>query len=111
MKPLHAFSEPVFSSLPYIEVVSREKYDYSAVLMDEERMLGLRVCSQHNIRKIAEQLVDLIAFSNSFPLPCSEMFVKLMFCTCGNNAWCMFGNLLLQYVTHCPEASVEYNSQ
>ena len=39
------FAEPVYSSLPYIETISSERYNYPAVLMDEERILGLRVRS------------------------------------------------------------------
>jgi hypothetical protein len=43
LEPRHVFTEDVWSALPYIEVVSRQRYDYTAVLMDEERILGLRV--------------------------------------------------------------------
>ena len=39
------FAEPVHSSLPYIETQSSESYNYTAVLMDEERILGLHVRS------------------------------------------------------------------
>ena len=41
------FAEPVYSSLPYIETISSERYNYPAVLMDEERILGLRVRSSN----------------------------------------------------------------
>jgi hypothetical protein len=40
----HVFAETIWSALPYTEVVSRQRYDYTAVLMDEERILGLWVC-------------------------------------------------------------------
>jgi hypothetical protein len=45
LEPRHVFTEDVWSALPYIEVVSRQRYDYTAVLMDEERILGLRLHS------------------------------------------------------------------
>jgi hypothetical protein len=38
------FKNEVRSSLPYVEVVTREKYHYGGVLIDEERILGLKVC-------------------------------------------------------------------
>jgi len=44
LEPQRVFTENVWSALPYIEIVSPELYDYTAVLMDEERILGLRVC-------------------------------------------------------------------
>ena len=37
------FQEDVRSALPYVEVVTRAKYSYSGVLIDEERILGLKV--------------------------------------------------------------------
>ena len=45
LEPRHVFTEHVWSALPYVEVASRQRYDYTAVLMDEERILGLRVCA------------------------------------------------------------------
>jgi hypothetical protein len=36
------FAEPVWTSLPYISCESRRKFSYDVVLMDEERILGLR---------------------------------------------------------------------
>lgn len=38
-----AFHQDVQSSLPYVETVSSESFDYSAVLMDEKRIIGLKV--------------------------------------------------------------------
>jgi hypothetical protein len=38
-----AFKEDVRSALPYVETVTCNKYHYEGVLIDEERILGLRV--------------------------------------------------------------------
>jgi hypothetical protein len=37
------FQEDVWSSLPYVEVVTEDKYPYDGVMIDEERILGLEV--------------------------------------------------------------------
>ena len=37
------FREDVWSALPYIETVTRTRYGYEGVLIDEERILGLEV--------------------------------------------------------------------
>jgi hypothetical protein len=37
------FTEDVRSSLPYIEIITRDKYRYEGVLLDEERILGVKV--------------------------------------------------------------------
>ena len=37
------FKDDVRSSLPYVEVVTRAEYQYEGVLIDEERILGLKV--------------------------------------------------------------------
>lgn len=39
----HGFVEPVNSRLPYVETFSSELYSYDAVMMDESRILGLKV--------------------------------------------------------------------
>ncbi|KAI0285739.1 hypothetical protein BC826DRAFT_111070 [Russula brevipes] len=39
------FKEDVRSSLPYVEIVTRAEYRYEGVLIDEERILGLKVMS------------------------------------------------------------------
>jgi hypothetical protein len=39
------FKEDVRSSLPYVEIVTQEQYSYEGVLIDEERILGLKVCA------------------------------------------------------------------
>jgi len=38
------FKEDVRSSLPYVEIVTQTEYRYEGVLIDEERILGLKVC-------------------------------------------------------------------
>ena len=38
------FKEDVRSSLPYVEIVSQNDYWYNGVMMDDERILGFRVC-------------------------------------------------------------------
>lgn len=43
LHPMTMFAKEYTSALPYVEVKSRKFYDYSAVLMDEEHILGLRV--------------------------------------------------------------------
>jgi len=40
------FEEDVRSSLPYVEIVTRNEYHYGGVMIDDERILGLEVCSQ-----------------------------------------------------------------
>jgi len=42
LEPSTMFAEELWSALPCVEVKSRELYDYSAVLMDEEHILGIR---------------------------------------------------------------------
>jgi len=37
------FKEDVCSSLPYVEVVTQDEYQYDGVMMDDERILGFRV--------------------------------------------------------------------
>ena len=37
------FKEDVRSSLPYIEIVTQDEYQYDGVMMDDERILGFRV--------------------------------------------------------------------
>lgn len=43
LKVFGAFSEDVKSTLPYVETISSDRFDYEAVLMDEKRILGLKV--------------------------------------------------------------------
>ena len=37
------FNEDVWSSLPYIEIVTQDEYQYEGIMMDDERILGFRV--------------------------------------------------------------------
>jgi len=37
------FQEDVWSSLPYVEIVTQDEYQYDGVMMDDERILGFRV--------------------------------------------------------------------
>jgi hypothetical protein len=39
------FDEDVWCGLPFRVIKSSEMYDYDAVLLDEERIIGMRVCS------------------------------------------------------------------
>jgi hypothetical protein len=38
------FREDVRSSLPYVEIVTQNDYWYNGVMIDDERILGFRVC-------------------------------------------------------------------
>ena len=38
------FTEDVWSSLPHVEIVTQCEYQYDSVMMDDERILGFRVC-------------------------------------------------------------------
>lgn len=51
LQPRSVFSRDYWSELPYIETVSESKHNYAAVLMDEDRILGLRVCDRCAIRE------------------------------------------------------------
>ena len=37
------FTEDVWSSLPYVEIVTQCEYQYDGVMMDDERILGFQV--------------------------------------------------------------------
>jgi len=37
------FQEDVWSSLPYVEIVTQDEYQYDGVMMDDERILGFQV--------------------------------------------------------------------
>jgi len=41
----HIFKEDVRSSLPYVEIVTQDKFLYDGVMVDEETILGLKVRS------------------------------------------------------------------
>ena len=38
------FKEDVRSSLPYVEIMTQSEYDYEGVVIDDERIMGLKVC-------------------------------------------------------------------
>jgi len=40
------FEEDVQSSLPYVEIVTQDKYHYTRAMIDDQRILGLKVCFQ-----------------------------------------------------------------
>ncbi|KAF8492162.1 hypothetical protein F5888DRAFT_1731366 [Russula emetica] len=44
------FKDDVRSSLPYVEIVTREEYHYEGVLIDEERILGLKTSHEDELR-------------------------------------------------------------
>lgn len=37
------FAERIVSGLPYLRVTTRKSYEYESVLLDEERIIGLKV--------------------------------------------------------------------
>jgi hypothetical protein len=55
------FEEDVRSSLPYVEIVTQTEYDYDGFLMDEERILGLKVRS--NPYNVVYMCIDCNEFS------------------------------------------------
>ena len=74
------FKDDVRSSLPYVEVVTLAEYRYQGVFMDEERILGLKVCPRNFIRFFF-QFVGLLSFHFFFfyrpPLTTSSGFRPL----------------------------------
>lgn len=56
------FKDDVRSSLPYVEVVTRAEYCYEGVLIDEERILGLKVCPRIVLRVVSGLLVIKFSF-------------------------------------------------
>ena len=56
------FKDDVRSSLPYVEVVTRAEYRYEGVLIDEERILGLKVCPRIVLRPVSGLLVIKFSF-------------------------------------------------
>ena len=60
------FKDDVRSSLPYVEIVTQEEYCYEGVLIDEERILGLKVCPRTVLRVVSCSL--LLKFSLSYRL-------------------------------------------
>lgn len=56
------FKDDVRSSLPYVEVVTRAEYRYEGVLIDEERILGLKVCPRNLKSFVSCWLLLIIIF-------------------------------------------------
>jgi len=42
------FKKDVWSFLPYVEIVTQREYRYDYVMIDEERILGLKVCFEYS---------------------------------------------------------------
>jgi hypothetical protein len=57
------FKDDVRSSLPYVEVMTRAEYRYLGVFIDEERIVGLKVCSEVFLRVVSGLLVIKFLFS------------------------------------------------
>lgn len=47
------FQDDLESALPYVETVTEAEYSYDGVLMDEERILGLKVCTLWIARQVS----------------------------------------------------------
>ena len=57
------FKGDVRSSLPYVETVTLADYRYELVLIDEERILGMKVCPGIVARVVSGLLVIKFSFS------------------------------------------------
>jgi len=44
LNPGFIFEEDVRSSLPYVEIMTEREYHYTSAMIDEQRILGLKVC-------------------------------------------------------------------
>ena len=78
------FKEDVRSSLPYIEIVTQAEYRYEGVLIDEERILGLKVCGWFSFHFRCVKLNWISILSR----PAKKMslgFLPLMFTSWGNS--------------------------
>jgi hypothetical protein len=73
------FKDDVRSSLPYVEIVTREEYRYEGVLIDEERILGLKVCPRIVLRVFSCLLVIEFLFSYRLARKTSLGFRPLTF--------------------------------
>ena len=63
------FKDDVRLSLPYVEVVTRAEYRYLGVLVDEERILGLKVCLE---------FFEVCSFSIAYHSRSNHMSLKLV---------------------------------
>ncbi|KAF8997369.1 hypothetical protein BDQ17DRAFT_1544383 [Cyathus striatus] len=61
----NAFLEPVVSCLPYISTISKEVFDYKAVMADEERIIGLKDEGSSGFDSPTE-LNNSVGFNNAF---------------------------------------------
>ena len=57
------FEDDVRSSLPYVEIVTLKEYRYHGVMIDEERILGLKVCPGIVVLVVSSLLVVNFLFS------------------------------------------------
>jgi hypothetical protein len=55
----HIFEEDVWSSLPYVEVVTQGEYRYDGVMMDDERIVGFQVTLRIFVAESLTGCVDL----------------------------------------------------
>lgn len=62
------FEEDVRSSLPYVEVVTQAEYRYEGVLVDEERILGLKVRARSLFRRRCNQTLLILNSHISYRL-------------------------------------------
>jgi len=53
------FEEDVLSFLPYVEIVTQREYHYEGVMIDEERILGLKVRFEDYVFKQCISCIDL----------------------------------------------------
>jgi hypothetical protein len=82
----NVFKEDVRSSLPYVEIVTRAEYRYEGILIDEERILGLKVCAGFSFRCRPRSLLILIFcfFAHRLAKKTSSGFHLLMFTSWAN---------------------------
>jgi hypothetical protein len=73
------FKDDVRSSLPYVEVVTLAEYRYEGVLIDEERILGLKVSPRIVFRVVSGLLVIKFSFSYRLAKKTSLGFRPLTF--------------------------------
>ena len=79
------FKDDVRSSLPYVEIVTQAEYRYESVLIDEERILGLKVCRWFSFH------CRCVSYTR-FPFLCglgkktSSGFLPLTFTSWGNSS-------------------------
>ena len=76
------FKDDVRLSLPYVEVVTRAEYPYQVVIIDEERILGLKVCPRIGLRVVSGFVDYLVLFSYRLAKKTSLGFRTLTFISC-----------------------------